>query len=107
MKVLLDENLPHTFRHHFPGHGVATALWMGWGGIQNGELLDLAETHSFEVFVTTDQGIPFQQNIRKRKIALVVLVTHNNRAETLQLLIPKVQAALDMLRPGDVVYIED
>ena len=61
MKVLLDENLPHRLRHFFEGHEAVTALWMGWTGVKNGDLLDLAEMHGFEVFVTADQGILFSR----------------------------------------------
>jgi predicted nuclease of predicted toxin-antitoxin system len=107
MKILLDEDLPRRLRHYFPGHEAVTVLWMGWGGVQNGNLLDLVEAHGFDIFVTGDQGIPFQQNLRKRQIAFIVLVARNNQFETLEPLMSKAQEAVEGARPGTVVYIEE
>ncbi|HEX9989697.1 MAG TPA: DUF5615 family PIN-like protein [Chloroflexia bacterium] len=105
MKILLDENLPRRLRHQFANHDVATVTWLGWAGIVNGRLLDLAEGHSFEVFVTGDQSVPFQQNIGKRKIAVIVLVARDNQFETLEVLVPAVQEALETIQAGDVIQI--
>lgn len=105
MKILLDENLPQRLRHHFAAHDAATVIWMGWAGIINGRLLDLAEAHSFEVFVTADQSVPFQQNLRKRKIAIIVLVARDIQLETLEVLVPDVQEALRTIQAGDVVHV--
>ncbi len=74
MKILLDEGLPQRLRHSFPGHEVATVRWIGWGSYKNGKLLDLAEK-AFDVFLTGDQNLPYQQNLRRRKIAVIVLAT--------------------------------
>ena len=62
MKILLDECLPVDFRHHLAGHEVHTAEWAGFKSLKNGRLLREAEEAGYEVFLTTDQGIPYQQN---------------------------------------------
>jgi hypothetical protein len=77
MKVLFDENVPHKLRRHFNQHNVRTAADMGWVGIKNGELLRLAEAEGFEVMVTGDQNLTYQQNLQGRRIGLVVLETNN------------------------------
>ncbi|HET9493083.1 MAG TPA: DUF5615 family PIN-like protein [Chloroflexia bacterium] len=105
MKVLLDENLPQQFRHRFTDHDVATVPRMGWAGTSNGELLDLAEAHGFEVFVTADQGLQYQQNLTKRNIAFVVLASRDNRIESLDPLVPAILRALSSVQPGEVVVI--
>jgi predicted nuclease of predicted toxin-antitoxin system len=105
MRILLDENLPHRLRHNLPDHEVATAAWMGWAGIANGKLLDLAETNGFDVFITADQSVPFQQNVDRRNITIIVLVTRNNDAETFELLMRDVLASLDDVVPGTIVHI--
>jgi hypothetical protein len=71
-KSLLDEDLPHKLRPHLPGD-VFTVAFMGWGGLKNGELLKAAEEAGFDVIVTGDQGMPYEQNIEARPIAIVAL----------------------------------
>jgi hypothetical protein len=76
MRVLLDENLPHKLRHSLEGHEVSTVAYMGWAGIKNGNLLGLAESAMFEVFVTVDRNLEYQQNFERRLIAMVFLTAH-------------------------------
>ena len=73
MKVLLDEDLAHVLRLHLPGHEVFTVAYVGWGGLRNGELLKTAEAGGFEVFVTGDQSMRYEQNLSGRKLAIVML----------------------------------
>ena len=61
MKVLLDENLPHGLRNHLPGHEVFTVHYQGWSGLKNGELVQTAENDGFEVFLTGDQTMFYEQ----------------------------------------------
>jgi predicted nuclease of predicted toxin-antitoxin system len=105
MKVLIDEGLPQQLRHYLPGHEVATVGYMGWRGNKNGKLLDLAEADGFDVLLTGDQRLPFQQNIGKRKIAVVILVAKNLQLETLEPLMLSMVNELEGLGPGEVVYI--
>jgi predicted nuclease of predicted toxin-antitoxin system len=88
MKVLLDECLPRPLKHDLPEHEVATVGEMGWAGIKNGALLRLAET-AFEVFITADQNLEYQQNLRSTLLAIVVLVAPDNRVATLRPLMPR------------------
>jgi hypothetical protein len=71
--VLFDQGTPLPLRHHLPDHQVSTAHELGWGGLSNGELLQQAESRDFEVLVTTDQNLKYQQNLPSRHIAIVVL----------------------------------
>ena len=57
MKILLDENLPHDLRHFLPAHEVFTVAYMGWPGIENGELLERAGDSGFDVMLTKDSGV--------------------------------------------------
>lgn len=91
MKILLDECLPIDFRHSFVGHEAHTVQYAGLKGKKNGELMRLAEELGYAVIVTVDQGIPFQQPMRGRKISLVVIRSKSNQLEDL---LPFVDAAL-------------
>lgn len=73
MRLLFDQGTPEPLRHHLPGHEVATAYERGWGNLQNGDLLLLAERQGFEALITTDQSLKYQQNLMNRRIAIIVL----------------------------------
>jgi hypothetical protein len=75
VRVLFDQGTPAPLRTHLPDHLVSTAYELGWGSLKNGELLQQAEIAGFEVMVTTDQNLPYQQNLGSRTIAIVVLST--------------------------------
>jgi hypothetical protein len=75
MRVLFDQGTPVPLRKHLGSHEVSTAYELGWGSLENGVLLQQAESHGFEVLVTTDQNLKYQQNLVNRKIAVVVLST--------------------------------
>jgi len=104
MNVLLDECLPRKLKYDLPGHTISTVLEMGWAGTKNGALLRLAET-DFEVFITADQNVEYQQNLRSTVLGIVVLVAPTNRLETLRPLMPKVVLALATIQPGDLLHI--
>jgi predicted nuclease of predicted toxin-antitoxin system len=72
-RVLLDENLPHALRNSLPVHEVVTAAYAGLAGYQNGELLKAATEAGFEVLVTGDQTLQYEQNLAGQKIAVVCL----------------------------------
>ena len=105
MRILLDESLPERLRHSFPGHEVATVRWMGWSSTKNGKLLDLAE-EGFDVFLTADQNLPFQQDLRKRKIRVIVLAAADNQLATVQTLVPAVLQALGTIKPGQWMLVQ-
>lgn len=77
MKIILDHNVPKRLRGALPDHAVKTAKEMGWAELENGDLLRAAEADSFDLMITCDQNLSYQQNMTKRQIALVVLDTNN------------------------------
>jgi|ERR1051325_4879175 hypothetical protein len=73
MRVLFDQAVPVPIRPHLAGHEVRTAAEEGWDTLKNGELLTAAEPAGFDVLLTTDKNIRYQQNLSQRKIAIIVL----------------------------------
>lgn len=73
MRVLFDQATPVPIRSHLKGHEVRTAAQQGWDRLKNGELLEAAESDGFDVLLTTDKNMRYQQNLADRKIAVVVL----------------------------------
>lgn len=96
MRILLDESLPRELKSELPGHSVSTVQEAGWSGVRNGELLVLAAAQ-FDVFITADQNLQYQQNLGALPVVVVVLVAKNNRIETLRTLIPKLLTSLATL----------
>ena len=89
MKILLDENLPRKLRTDFgSNHEVWTVRDKRWMGKKNGELLRLMIEDGFELFVTIDRNLPYQQNFSRLPITIFVLCAKDSRRETLQKLIP-------------------
>lgn len=74
MKVLFDQGTPAPLRSYLIGHDVATAYELGWSDLKNGELLTIAEG-KFDLFITTDRNLRYQQNLVGRKLAILVLPT--------------------------------
>jgi predicted nuclease of predicted toxin-antitoxin system len=101
VRLLLDECVPQRLRRELPGHEVRTAPEMGWAGKENGELLGLAES-KFEVLVTVDQRIKYQQSVAGRNIAVVVLLARRNKIDFLRPLIPELERTLREIKPGDL-----
>lgn len=99
MKILLDECVDRRFAKELPGHFVKTVPQMGWATIKNGELLALAE-NEFDVFLTVDRNLSFQQNLPKFNIAVLVMQSRSNRLADLKPLAPKVLSILPSLTKG-------
>jgi predicted nuclease of predicted toxin-antitoxin system len=104
MKVLLDECVPRKLRRELAGHEVVTVTEHGWSGVENGELLALAAAE-FEVFLTVDQNLKYQQNLKAFNIGIILLVAKNNRLKTLLPLMPAARKALENIKTGDFVRI--
>ena len=104
MRILLDESLPHRLSRALAGHRVSTVVEAGWSGAKNGRLLALAATR-FDVFVTADQNLQYQQNLAALPLAVVVLVAHDNRLVTLLPLVPDLLACLARLSPNSLVRV--
>jgi predicted nuclease of predicted toxin-antitoxin system len=101
MRVLLDECVPSRLRRELPGHDVRTVPEMGWAAKENGELLALA-ARAFDVFLTVDQKLSYQQNVPQLDIAVIVLVARRTKIEFLRPLMADVQQALTAIRSGEV-----
>jgi hypothetical protein len=93
VKVLVDECVDWRLSRDIVGHEVKTARQMGWSTIRNGELLGLA-AKEFDVFVTVDRNLSFQQNLPAFAIAVIVLRARTNRLSDLQLLVPDLLACI-------------
>ena len=104
MRVLLDECIPRKLRDELPGHNVKTIAEMKWTGTKNGDLLKLAEV-GFDVLLTVDQGIPFQQNLAGTNLALVVIVAPSNDIKDLRPSMPEVLRVLISIQPGQTVRV--
>src|SRR5712692_9506041 len=104
MRILVDECVPRRLRRELPGHDVLTVPEMGWSGKKNGELLQLMIPENFAVFLTVDQNLRYQQNLRTAGIAVIVLVAASNRLPDLIPLMPTVLNALATIQKGD--YLE-
>ncbi|MDN5862533.1 MAG: hypothetical protein L0H19_03705 [Salinisphaera sp.] len=102
MRVLFDQGTPVPLRKHLPGHHVVTAFELGWAAVTNGELLQQAETEGFDVLVTTDQNLRYQQNLSTRGIAIVVL--GSTSWPRIQRAAARVCEAIEAVRPNG--YIE-
>ncbi len=102
MRVLLDENLPHALKRLLPGHNVSTVQEQGWAGMQNGELLAAAEP-LFDVLLTADKNLRYQQNFAGRRIAIVEL--HTNRWPMLQPLVPQMLEVLRNVTIGAYLFL--
>lgn len=76
MRILFDQGTPAPLRRFLTAHTVSTAYEMGWSDLQNGDLLRAAEA-AFDLFITTDQNLGYQQNLTGRRLAILVLPTTN------------------------------
>jgi hypothetical protein len=105
MRVLIDECVDQRLRLLFTGHDCETAAYAKLSGLKNGDLLVAAEVAGFGVIVTTDQEIPYQQNLNTRQISVIVLCAPTNRFADLRPLIPAAIRALDSIEAGQVIRI--
>lgn len=103
MKILFDQGTPVPLRRHLPGHSVRTAYECGWSHLKNGALLDEAEQAGYEVLITTDRNLKYQQNLTGRQLAIVVLLSTS--WPRIQLRIAEIQAAVTGIAPGDYLEI--
>jgi hypothetical protein len=104
-RVLLDESVPHDLAAHLPGFAVETVQARGWAGMKNGALLRAARMAGFEVLVTVDRQMEFQQNIPQSGLALVVLVAPSTRVRDLLPLVPALTNALPGAQAGTVTHL--
>lgn len=106
MRILIDECIDERLRNALPGCDCQTVRYAGLAGLENGDLLAAAEKAGFEVFLTVDQGIEYQQNLTTRKLAIMVSRGKSSRLKDLLPLVPVCLAMLKSLEPGKVIGIE-
>ena len=104
MRVLFDQGTPVPLRRHLPHHSILTVFEKGWSTKQNGDLLRTAEQEGFEILVTTDQNLKYQQNLASYGIAIVVLPTTS--WPRIEKSIERVVHAIDGMRPGGYLEVE-
>ena len=106
MRVLLDEQLPRQLVPYLVEHEVRTVQQEAWAGLKKGALLTKAENDGFEVLITGDKNMPFQQNITKRRLGVLVMVAPSNAIEDLLPVVANALAALTTIQAGQVVRVE-
>ncbi len=105
MKILLDENLPKQGKADFGfDYDVTTVRDMGWLGKKNGELLGLIVFNGFDIFITIDKNLRHQQNLDRIELKIFILLAINNRRETLQVLVEKIE---DKIKEGNLQKINE
>ncbi|MFH1763624.1 MAG: DUF5615 family PIN-like protein [Gemmatimonadota bacterium] len=105
MRLLLDESLPRRLSRHLTAETVHTVYDREWSGLKNGELLRAAETE-YDVFVTADQNLKYQQNLRGFAIGVVVLSARTNRIQDLLPLVPDLLRACSSVGRGEIVRVK-
>ncbi|WP_152101499.1 hypothetical protein [Lacipirellula parvula] len=104
MRILFDQGTPVPLRHALPEHQIETAFERGWSTLQNGDLLNAAEQEGFDLLITTDQSLKYQQNLPARKIAIVVIKSANWRL--IQTRLDAVREACQAISAGGYVEVE-
>ncbi|MGL4620828.1 MAG: DUF5615 family PIN-like protein [Chroococcidiopsis sp.] len=104
MKILLDECIDRKLARDFPDCEVKTVPQMGWAGVKNGQLLALAQVE-FDVFITVDRNLSFEQNLPQFDIAVIVLQASSNRLADLKPLVPEILAILATAAKGEATKV--
>jgi hypothetical protein len=105
MRILLDECAPRPLKRQLVEYDIKTVVEMGWSGKKNGELLQLMSQEGFTILLTTDQNLPYQQNLQQAGVAVVVLVAQSNKLADLLPLLPDARKVLNTIVPGAVVEV--
>jgi hypothetical protein len=101
MKLLLDECVTRDLKRDLVGHDVFTVVEAGFGGLENGELLRAA-SKDYDVLITVDRNLPFQQNISSLRIGVLILMGTGITYADLRPLVPQLLARLPTVQPGEV-----
>ena len=102
--MLLDECIDRRLARELVAHEVKTVPQMGWAGVKDGELLALAESE-FDVFITVDRNLPFEQNLSKLALAVIILEARSNRLTDLKPLSPKILEVLGTAQQGQAITV--
>ena len=103
MRILFDQGTPVPLRKFLSDHQVATVFERGWNTLKNGDLLAVAEQNNFEILITTDQHLKYQQNLSERQIAIIVL--SSTSWLRIQKVIAEVNHAIDTVTSGSFFEI--
>jgi predicted nuclease of predicted toxin-antitoxin system len=104
LKILLDECVPWPVHTFLPGHGCKTAQQMGWAALENGDLISAAAAAKFDLFITCDQNIRYQQNLKSREIAILELSTNNFRK--IERVAAVLQETVERIGPADFLQLQ-
>jgi len=104
VKILFEANTPAPLARFLRGHEVVRADELGWQGLENGALLDAAEQAGFDLLLTCDQNVRYQQNLASRKLALVIL--SSNHWPTLRRIAARIATAVDFVQTGQIVHVD-
>jgi hypothetical protein len=102
VRILLDEGTPDIIQTRLSSFAIVSVKQMGWRGIRNGALLDLMAA-DFEILITTDKNLPFQQNLTKREISVIILPA--NDIPSIVALLPRIEKAIKTISPGDFIQL--
>ena len=107
MKDLLDECVTKKLKRHLPEFEVKTVVEMNWSGLKNGNLMKVAVAENFDVLLTIDKNLEFQQNVKKYQITIVVLDVQKSKIENLLELLPKFKAQISEFEKGNIYLIQN
>lgn len=107
MRIFIDECVPRRFARELSEYDVSTPQQLGWLGKKNGELLKLLVEQRFDVFITIDQNLQYQQNLKETSVAVLVLSSRSNRYDDLKLLASSVHARLRSFVAGEIYIISE
>ncbi len=105
MRLLLDECVTRLIKRDFLGHEVQTVKEVGLKGLKNGQLLRAA-VGQFDVLITVDQNLSYQQNVKPLSLAVLVLIAKKNTYEALSPLVPQALVLLENIKPGQVLSVK-
>jgi len=105
MRLLLDECIPRKLKNALHSHECRSVSEEAWAGTKNGELLALAESAGFQIFLTIDRGIEYQQNLKPRNIAVVLIRSKSNPLADLLPIVPEIVSVIESLQPGQLVKV--
>ncbi len=103
MKILFDQGVPVPLRSYLSNHIIDTAYEQGWSNLKNGELLDVIEKEKFDLLITTDQNLRYQQNLKNREISVVVLMSTSWLR--IEKKVDEIESVINKITSGDYIEI--
>ncbi len=104
MRILFDQGTPAPLRRHLTGHAIDIAYERGWSNLSNGDLLDAAEREGYQILITTDQNLRYQQSLAGRKIAIIVLLSTS--WPRIQRCVDAIKTAVEVMTPGAYTEVQ-